>query len=87
MAASTSSTTEPTIQIVRGRRATRSPTRRQNPCVSSVPACPGWGIVSRPGDQKARRPKIASIAGSTVSIAIIASATPIAPTGPSPAVD
>ena len=40
-------------------------------------------MVSRPGDQKALRPQIASSAGRTVSIEIIASATPIAPTGPS----
>ncbi len=87
LAASTSSTSEPAIQTVRGRVATRSPTRRQKPCVSSTPACPVWGIVSSPGDQNARRPQITSAAGSTVSIEIIASATPIAPTGPSPAVE
>ena len=52
-----------------------------------MPAWPACGIVSSPGDQNARRPQITSSAGSTVSIEIIASATPIAPTGPSPAVE
>ena len=61
--------------------------RRQKPWVSSVPPAPTWGIVSKPGDQNALRPKIASSAGSTVSIEIIASPTPIAPTGPRPAVE
>ena len=77
----------PTIQTARGRVATRSPIPRQNPCVSSTPAWPVCGIVSRPGDQNARRPQIASSAGRTVSIESIASAIPTAPTGPRPAVE
>ena len=67
---------------VRGRRATRSPTRRQAPCVSSAPASPKCGTRG----QKARRPKIASSAGSSVSIETIATPTPSAPIGPRPAV-
>ena len=59
---------------------------RQRPWVSSVPCCPTCGIVSKNGDQNALRPKIASSAGSMVSIEIIASPTPIAPIGPRPAV-
>ena len=82
--ASTSSTAVPASHTARGRCATRSPTRRQNPCVSSLPVWPTCGIVSSPGDQNALRPVIASSAGSTVSIEIIASAIPTAPTGPSP---
>ena len=82
-----SSTIVPTIQIVRGRVATRSPTRRQKPCVSSTP-----GLAGVRDRVQARRPERAAAADrqqrrEDVSIEIIASATPIAPTGPSPAVE
>ena len=78
------------IQIRRGLRATRSPTRRQGPCVSSAPSSPKCGtpLPQRPigGCQNARRPQITSSAGSSVSIVTIATAMPSAPIGPSPAV-
>ena len=56
----------------RGEAVTRSPIRRHVPCVSSVPVSPTCGIVSKNGDQNARRPQITSSAGSMVSIEIIA---------------
>ena len=78
------------IQIRRGPRATRSPTRRQAPWVSSAPSSPKCGMpLFQPkigGRQNARRPQIVSSAGSSVSIVIIATAMPSAPIGPSPAV-
>ena len=70
------------IHTCRGVAATRSPTRRHALCVSSVPSEPKRGI----NGQKARRPPTTSPAGSSVSIESIASATPIAPIGPSPLV-
>ncbi len=76
----------PLTQTRRGLAATRSPIRRQRPCVSSVPCCPTCGIVSKKGDQNALRPQITSSAGSMVSIEIIAIPTPMAPIGPRPAV-
>ena len=76
------STSEPVIQTARGRIATRSPIRRQKPCVSSTAASPRCGMRG----QNQLRPQIVSAAGSIVSIEIIASPTPIAPIGPSPAV-
>ena len=45
----------------RGRSATRSPTRRHTPCVSSAPVSPKRGTKG----QKARRPVMASRAGRT----------------------
>ena len=78
------------IQIRRGERATRSPTRRHVPWVSSAPSSPRCGMpLPQPkigGRQNARRPKIASSAGSNVSIESIATAMPIAPIGPMPEV-
>ncbi len=58
------------------------PSRSQNPGVvgRSDPARGANG-------QNARRPPIRSSAGSKVSIATAATATPIAPTGPRPAVE
>ena len=70
------------IHTRRGVAATRSPTRRHVPCVSSVPSEPKRGT----NGQNARRPPATSAAGSSVSIESIASATPIAPIGPSPLV-
>jgi len=64
----------------RGLRATRSPTRRQAPCVSSVPSVPKRGTRG----QNAPRSQITSQAGSSVSIASIATAMPSAPIGPRP---
>ena len=84
--ASRTSTSVPPTQTRREWAATHSPMRRQRPWVSSAPCCPTCGIVSRNGDQNALRPKIASSAGSMVSIEIIAIPTPMAPIGPSPAV-
>ena len=78
--ARTSSTATVPTQTRRGRLATRSPTRRQAPCVSSTPSLPKCGIRG----QNARRPQITSQAGSSVSIATIATATPSAPIGPRP---
>ena len=78
------------IQIRRGERATRSPTRRHVPWVSSAPSSPTCGMpLSLPkmaGRQNALRPKMASIAGRKVSIESIATAMPIAPIGPIPEV-
>ena len=79
---STSSSATVAIQTRRGRRATRSPICRQAPCVSSVPSLPKCGTRG----QNARRPQITSHAGSSVSIASIATATPSAPIGPRPEV-
>ena len=88
-APTTSSAAVP-IQTRRGARATRSPTRRQAPCVSSAPSSPKWGTpLFHPkigGRQNARRPQIVSSAGSSVSMVIIAIAMPSAPIGPRPAV-
>ncbi len=65
------------------------------PKPTRVGMCEGAGVASGASGpsgpygtngQKARRPKIASSAGSSVSIATIALSTPIAPSGPRPAV-
>ena len=71
-----------TIQTGRCRRSIHTPSLRQAPsrAVSSLPSRGTNG-------QNARRPAISSSAGRRVSIAIAATATPIAPTGPSPAVE
>ena len=78
------------IHTRRGLRATRLPTLRQVPCVSSAPVSPKCGTpLLQPnigGRQNAPRPVMASMAGSSVSIVIIATAMPIAPIGPRPAV-
>jgi hypothetical protein len=74
--ASSRSSSVPDTQIRRGEAITRSPIRRHVPCVSSVPESPTCGIVSKNGDQNARRPQITSSAGSIVSIEIIASRRP-----------
>jgi len=80
--ASAISTTDPTTHTSRGRFCTRSPIRRHGPWVTSVPLSPTCGTKG----QNARRPKIVSRAGSRVIMKSIASATPIAPTGPRPLV-
>ena len=88
--AQTTSTAVVPIQIRRGPRATRSPTRRHAPCVSSAPSSPKCGMpLSQPkmaGRQNARRPQMTSSAGSSVSMESIATAMPSAPIGPRPAV-
>ena len=86
----TSSSAAVPIHTRRGLRATRSPTLRQVPWVSSAPVSPKCGTpLLQPkigGRQNAPRPVMASMAGSSVSIVIIATAMPIAPIGPRPAV-
>ena len=72
----------PPIHTGPGRAATRSATRRQAPCVSSVPSSPKCGMRGQNG----RRPTIASSAGSSVSMLSIAQKIPRAPIGPRPAV-
>ena len=78
------------IQTRRGLRATRLPT-----CAPGAVRLVGAGVAEvrhavAPAEdrrrQNARRPVMASIAGSSVSIVIIATAMPIAPIGPRPAV-
>lgn len=80
-AITTRATTVP-IHTGRGRRAIRSPIRRHRPCVVSTPWSPTCGM----NGQNGTRPTITSSAGSSVSIDSIATAMPIAPTGPSPEV-
>ena len=80
--AMTSSATPVTTPTVTGLRATPSPTRRQKPCVSSAAVSPTWGMKGQNG----RRPAMSRIAGRKVSITTTATAMPIAPIGPRPAV-
>ena len=70
------------IHTARGRTATRLPTRAQKPCAvgSAEPK------VGRLG-QNTQRPVMTSIAGSSVTITSSVMATPIAFTGPRPAVE
>ncbi len=79
-----------TTHTRRGRRATRSPTRRHTPCSSVRPPSPKRGMPLWPpkifGCQKTHRPHTTSSAGSSVSIVVIATNTPSAPIGPRPAV-
>ena len=68
--------------ITRWRRPTRSAMRRHGPWVASAPLEPSRGM----NGQNARRPAINSSEGSSVRLASIASATPIAEIGPRPRV-
>ncbi len=76
------STTAVTAQIARGRRAIHRPIRAHTPdsVGSGEPKC---GITG----QKIQRPKMTSSAGNSVIMAISATATPIAATGPRPLVE
>ena len=71
-----------TIHTSRCRRSIHSPSRRQAPC-RAVSSLPNRGT----NGQNARRPQIRSRVGSSVIIASAATATPMAPTGPRPAVE
>ncbi len=76
------SSTSPPSHTTRGPRATRSATPRHAPCVSSDPLPPKRGT----NGQNGRRPTATSRAGRNVSITRTATAMPIAPIGPRPAV-
>ena len=71
-----------TIQVSRGPRAMRWPTRAQMP----VSVWSGEPYVGRTG-QKIHRPKMTSSAGSSVSITTSATTMPTAATGPRPCVE
>ena len=70
------------IQVARGRRSMRPPTRAQKPC-SDGSSSPSFGARG----QKIHRPHVTRSAGSRVSMTSTATPTPTAATGPRPAVE
>ena len=76
------STNAVVTHVARGRLPTRSATRRHQPWVSLLPVDPKRGM----NGQNATRPPSSRRAGSAVTITSMATATPMAPMGPRPAV-